>query len=70
MNDKTVRPIQWTIPRVEEKLDKEGYYRTLNDCDDNCHHPIHAFHPERKKHLIEADLVEIAIKNNWWNDVS
>lgn len=70
MNDKTVRPIPWTIPRVEDNPSEDSYYLMLNNCDNNCHHPIHAFHPERRKHLIEADLVKIAVRNNWWNDVN
>lgn len=72
MIDKQVEtkyPIHWTIPRVENEPYDEKFYKQLNDCDNDCHHPIHAFHPERRKHLIEKDLVEVATKNNWWDDV-
>ena len=55
----------WTIPAVE-KTEDPTWYRMLDLCDEECHHPVHAFgHPERMRHLIEADLAEVAIKNGW-----
>lgn len=61
--------VQWTIQRVDLNSLDEGYYTALEDCDSDCHHPVHAFVPERRKHLIEADLVDIAVVNNWWTDL-
>lgn len=55
----------WTIPAVE-KTDDPAWYRMLDLCSDECHHPVHAFgHPERMRHLVEASLAEVALKNGW-----
>lgn len=29
-------------------------YRTVAVCDDTCHHPVHAFRLERRRHTEEA----------------
>lgn len=29
-------------------------YRMVRNCEDDCHHPIHAFHPERRQHTEDA----------------
>lgn len=58
-------PAPWTIPPVEP-TDDPAWFRTVNECGADCHHPVHALgHPERLRHLIEADLAEIAIRNGW-----
>lgn len=57
----------WTIPKVEEEPDADGYYRTLEECDDTCGHMIHAFHSGRRKHLIDGELVAIARKHGWFH---
>lgn len=55
----------WTIPAVEP-TDDPAWYRTVRECDDGCHHPVHAFgHPERMRHLIEADLAQHALAQGW-----
>lgn len=34
--------------------DDPDYWQAIEDCNEDCHHPIHAFHPERRRHLIPA----------------
>lgn len=35
--------------------DDPDYWRDIEDCDDDCHHPVHAFNPERRRHLIPTE---------------
>lgn len=58
----------WTIPPVEP-TDDPKWYRMVEECDDDCHHPVHAFgNPERLRHLIEANLAEFALERGWIED--
>lgn len=40
-----------------EPTEDPDWYRTVDLCGTTCHHPIHAFHPERRRHLDEADFL-------------
>lgn len=43
-----------TIPACSP-TDDPDYWQMDQPCDDNCHHPVHAFgHPERVRHLIDT----------------
>lgn len=35
--------------------DDPAYWQTIQECDASCHHPIHAFRPERRRHLIPTE---------------
>lgn len=35
--------------------DDPAYWRTIQECDATCHHPIHAFRPGRRRHLIPIE---------------
>lgn len=35
--------------------DDPAYWRMIQDCDEGCHHPVHAFNPERMRHLIPTE---------------
>lgn len=42
---------EWWEP-IEDDSER---YRTVEPCDDRCHHPVHAFgHPERLRHTEDA----------------
>jgi hypothetical protein len=34
--------------------DDPDYWQMIQECGSDCHHPVHAFHPERRRHLIAA----------------
>jgi hypothetical protein len=34
--------------------DNPAYYRMVDPCDETCHHPVHAFNPERRRHIEES----------------
>lgn len=41
-----------------EPTDDPAWWRTVDPCGDDCHHPVHAFgHPERLRHLEPASYV-------------
>ena len=42
---------EWWEPHPEEP---GSFWRTVEPCDDTCHHPVHAFNPERLRHLESA----------------
>lgn len=69
VSGETKTPILWTIPRVENIDNESGLYQMIEQCDENCDHPAHGFQLGRERHIIEAELVETASENNWWNDV-
>lgn len=54
----------WTIPAVVPTEDPD-WYRTVDVCDDDCHHPVHAFRPARRRHLVEAGLARFATARGW-----
>lgn len=55
----------FTIPPCQPTTDP-GFWRMTDPCDDGCGHPIHAFgHPERRRHLIEADLAAACTERGW-----
>jgi hypothetical protein len=39
----------WWVP-----TDDPAWYRMAEPCTDTCHHPVHAFNPERRRHIEEA----------------
>lgn len=41
-----------------EPTDDPAWWRDVNVCGDWCHHPVHAWHPERRHHLERASWVE------------
>lgn len=42
-----------------EPTEDPAWWRTVEPCGDDCHHPVHAFgHPERIRHLEEAAWVK------------
>lgn len=49
----------WWIP-VEGNAE---IWRMAEPCDDTCHHPVHAFNPERRQHVIDAS--EVAPEHAW-----
>lgn len=54
-------PTGMTIPACEPTEDPD-WWRMIEDCDDTCHHPVHAFGSKgRRKHLIpKQDAVRFA----------
>lgn len=42
---------------VWEPTEDPDWWRAVNLCDDRCHHPVHAWHPERRHHLEEAAFI-------------
>lgn len=48
------------VPMTEvwwEPTDDPDWWRTVEPCDEDCHHPVHAFHPERRHHIEDAAWV-------------
>lgn len=56
----------WTIPSVEPTGDP-AWYRMVEPCEEGCHHPVHTLlgKPERRRHLVEADLATTVIAWGW-----
>lgn len=48
-----LEPYVDVIPTEDSK-----WWKMTKDCDDTCHHFIHAFHPQRSKHMIEVPPFE------------
>lgn len=41
-----------------EPTDDPDWWKAVNVCGDDCHHPVHAFgHPERLRHLEAASVI-------------
>jgi hypothetical protein len=38
-----------------EPTDDPKYYRRVEPCGEDCHHPVHAWHQERRRHLEVAE---------------
>lgn len=42
---------QWWEPTPESP---DLWWRTVEPCDDTCHHPVHAFGAPRRRHIEDA----------------
>ena len=40
-----------------EPTDDPGYWRTVEPCGGDCHHPVHAFGAPRRRHLEATDWI-------------
>lgn len=64
MPEQRVRVYVPANDRTYEPTEDPAWWRDVELCDQDCHHPVHAFRPERRHHLEQAIVIDKAMTSS------